>query len=228
MAGGTSLALQYQHRVSIDIDLMTNEIIGQDGFRAIREEVIAFYGKDRVKALMLNEEKEEQYVFLRCFITKIGGTIKVEILQNMQYIEEPTRFDGYRLLSKLDVGLLKLMSASNRFMKKDIYDLDYITDHIDIIELFTRLKEKQKTFEDDQYKCLFDLDDEKSPVGDLNLLLAFDRQRPHAPFHTHDRIDITDNGKPWAEAKRSWRSKMRKLYEHEGKDSPSPKGWDIS
>ncbi|MGV8944927.1 MAG: hypothetical protein ACOH1N_00735 [Lutibacter sp.] len=43
------------------------------------------------------------------------------------------------------------MSASSREAKKDIYDLDFITDTIDILDLFEELKEKEKLLTN-QYK----------------------------------------------------------------------------
>lgn len=35
LAGGTNLALQYNHRISDDIDLFCSEIIGFDGFNKL-------------------------------------------------------------------------------------------------------------------------------------------------------------------------------------------------
>ncbi len=40
MAGGTNIALRLEHRVSVDIDLFTNQIIGDKGYTMIREELI--------------------------------------------------------------------------------------------------------------------------------------------------------------------------------------------
>lgn len=45
LAGGTNLAIQYNHRISDDIDLFCPEIIGLDGFNKIQEEVKAHFGK---------------------------------------------------------------------------------------------------------------------------------------------------------------------------------------
>ena len=46
LAGGTNLALQYNHRISDDIDLFCPEIIGLEGFNEIQEEVKASFGKN--------------------------------------------------------------------------------------------------------------------------------------------------------------------------------------
>lgn len=221
LAGGTNLALRYNHRKSIDIDLISNKIIGKKGINNIINEISFLYGEN-AKLISINEELEEQFMFLRCYITKKDLIIKVEILQNIQYSFEIEIEDNIRLLSKKDVGLLKLMSASNRFAKKDIYDLDYITDDIDIVELFNDFKQKSKTFNQPEHKCLFDLDDEVSPLDNLDLLLEFDRNKKASGkgFHTHDRIDLLEGSKSWAAARINWKSKLRKLYKSENKKFP--------
>jgi hypothetical protein len=45
----------------------------------------------------------------------------------MKCIFTPEVFDHMRVIHKAGIDLIKLMIASNRFAKKDIYDLDYIT-----------------------------------------------------------------------------------------------------
>ena len=39
LGGGTNLAMQYNHRVSDDIDLFCPDIIGRRGFNKIKDEV---------------------------------------------------------------------------------------------------------------------------------------------------------------------------------------------
>jgi predicted nucleotidyltransferase component of viral defense system len=129
LGGGTNLALRYNHRVSVDIDLFTNEIIGIAGFKKIVEEVTQFYG-DNVTGLDYPCKLNGQFIFLRFFIKQKDAFIKVEVLQNFQRLDKIEVIDDIKLLSIKDVGLLKLMSASNRASKKDIYDLDFITDTI--------------------------------------------------------------------------------------------------
>lgn len=42
LAGGTSLALYYNHRVSVDIDLFTANVTGIAGFEVIKNNLEAF------------------------------------------------------------------------------------------------------------------------------------------------------------------------------------------
>lgn len=64
-------------------------------------------------------------------------------------------------------------------------------------------------------KCLFDLDQQQSPLDDISILLAFDdvAYKGSDIRHTHstDRLDILENGKSWFAAKSSWRKKVKGL-----------------
>lgn len=137
--------------------------------------------------------------------------------------------DGIKLISKKDIGLFKLISASNRAAKKDIYDLDYITDEISLIELFEELKEKVNKFNSDSDKTIFDLDEEKSPIINPNLLLSFDngiKRNQSRPVHSDDSIQNFE-GKTWHSARYSWRTKVRKLFKHLDLDFPKSKPIDL-
>lgn len=225
LAGGTNLALRYNHRESIDIDLVTNKNVGKTGLEKIAKEVSEFFGTSLQFLQIINQDFSEQYMFMRLFIQKNDSTIKVEILQNIQYVDEIEFFKGVKLLSVKDIGLLKLMSASNRKAKKDIYDLEYITNQISLSDLMEELEKKEQRFMESNFQCLFDLDDEKSPVNNLGLLLEFDKidysTIPSKPSHTHDRIVIGSTGKNWLTARTNWRAKVRKLYQQKGLDFPS-------
>lgn len=230
LGGGTNLALRYNHRISIDIDFIAPTIMGRDGFDQIIEEVENLYGKNRVKTMLLNTELNEQFLFLRMFISKEDQVIKVEFLQNMKCLFGQEVFDAIRIIHKIDIGLFKLMSASNRFAKKDIYDLDYITDEIPLIELFNHFKIKLDKFNQPEHQTIFDLDLETNPIDKPELLLEFDNtksSKQNRPSHSNDRIEVLENSKTWQQARLSWRSKVRQLFQHLGKDFPKPTGTKI-
>ena len=227
LGGGTNLALRYNHRVSIDIDFISPVIIDRVTFDKIIEEVENVYGKTQVNTMLLNTELDEQFVFLKLFISKEDQVIKVEFLQNMKCLFTPELFDGIRVIHKTDIGLFKLMSASNRLAKKDIYDLDYITDEMPLIELFNHFKIKSEKFNQPEHKTIFDLDNEINPIDKPELLLEFDSvqiSKSNKPSHSNDRIDVVESSKTWQIARLNWRSKVRQLFDHLGKDFPAPKG----
>ncbi|WP_051224233.1 nucleotidyl transferase AbiEii/AbiGii toxin family protein [Flavobacterium tegetincola] len=229
LGGGTNLALQFNHRISEDIDLFCSGIVGKQGFKMIEEDVKKVFGKS---ARNFDDpcDINDQFCFIRFFIdTPEGETIKVELLQNMKNLYQIEIKDGIKVLSKKDIGIFKLISASNRFAKKDIYDLDFITDEIPLIDLFEVLMVKRIKFNKEQDRTIFDLNDNQSPIEFPELLLKFDKNTTsrNLPMHSHDHIKIIEGNKSWIESKISWRSKVRKLFTHIGKDFPGPIGIKI-
>lgn len=230
LGGGTNLALRYNHRISVDIDFIAPIVIGKIGLEQIIIDVENYYGKKQVKTILINTELSEQFLFLRMFISTCETVIKVEFLKNMNCLFDPEIFDKIRIIHKTDIGLFKLMSASNRLAHKDIYDLDFITDDIALIELFHYLKIKSNKFKLPEHKTIFDLDLETNPLDKPELLLEFDAIKLHknnSPSHSNDRIEIIENGKNWIEARLSWRLKVRQLFDYLGKEFPKPSGVKI-
>jgi hypothetical protein len=225
LAGGTSLAIRFNHRLSHDIDLFTNKIVGKEGFAKIEMELRTFYNTSLMHCELINDESGDQYCFLRALIHRDSGTaIKVEILQNMAIINSIEMIDDIRIISTMDIGLFKLMSAANRKAKKDIYDLDYVTEKITLDYLLLKLEEKHSRFCEPEHKCLFDLDGEVSPNDNLALLLEFDNvdytKKESRPNHSTDTLDIVPGNKTWTTAKSSWRKKVRSLIKEKGLQLP--------
>lgn len=229
LGGGTNLALQYNHRISDDIDLFCPDIIGKDGFKKIELEVSAYYGE---KATRFDTpcDINDQFVFLRFFInTDAGLVIKIELLQNMKNLYPIEVKENIRLLSKTDIGLFKLVSAASRTTKKDIYDLDFITNEVPLTKLYEELKVKNIKFNTESDRTIFDLEKHLSPIGNPHLLLKFDsvQSSMKMPTHTHDNIHIVDGNKSWAMSQIAWRSKVRSLYSHLGMRFPRPQGFRL-
>ena len=220
LAGGTSLAIRFNHRKSIDIDLFSDSKIGLKGFNFIKVQLHEYFKSDLIFCKIENSESGDQFCFLKVLIRSEGENIKVEFLQNFQHLDKIEVQEGIKVFSIKDIGLFKLMSASNRRAKKDIYDLDYITDEIPLSNLIVELKDKLEKYNTHEFKNLFDLDNEKNPVDDLNLLLEFDKtnklELPSRPSHSNDIIEITANSKTWIAARTSWRRKVRDLMKAKG------------
>jgi len=223
LGGGTNLAIRYGHRISYDIDLFFSGIIGKKGYELIKEEVMAFYGDD-VFAMDYPCDEDDQFLFQRFFVRKGETAIKIEILQNMQTHLEPEIINGIKLMNVYDIAPLKLMSASNRANHKDIYDLDYLTDHIALDELMDLLKNRQQTYNQPEHQNIFDQDGEFSPIDNPNLLLKFEEPMKGSssrPGHSNPRVDFIEGGKNWAVARSSWRRKVREYFRNIDKDFPS-------
>lgn len=61
-------------------------------------------------------------------------------------MDEPELIHDVRVLSESDIGIMKLMAASDRCSFKDIYDLHYVTGQIPLSELMDRLKKKETQY----------------------------------------------------------------------------------
>jgi len=194
LAGGTSLALRYNHRISIDIDLFSSTTIGKIGFEAIQKKLKLHYQDSLKFCELINAESGNQYCFLRALINKEGNDIKVEFIQNIQILEPVELYESVKIISIKDIGMMKLMSASSRKAKKDIYDLDFITEEYELEILLDLLKVKMNRFCKIEHRNLFDLDNDPSPTDNIALLLEFDNidysSIPKRPSHSNDRIDI--------------------------------------
>ncbi len=227
LAGGTNLALRFNHRKSVDIDLFSNTVIGIKGFEEIQKELQQYFADDLKFCQVENADSGNQFCFLKSLIKRGNDFIKVEILQNFQHLDEAEMYKEINVLSVKDIGMFKLQSASSRKAKKDIYDLDYITDQIPLANLLDALQIKTDKFQAHEYKCLFDLDKEASPLDDLSLLLSFDEidytELPSRPSHSNDAIEIMEGSKSWITARASWRRKVKDYMREKGVTPPPVK-----
>lgn len=113
------MAMRYGHRISIDFDLFSNENIGVKGFQQIVREIQLRFGS-AVTGIDYPCNIDDQFIFLRFFVRLKDTFVKVDVLQNFQRMDGIEIIDNLRLLSIKDVGMLKMISASSRFSKKDI------------------------------------------------------------------------------------------------------------
>ena len=213
LAGGTNLAIRFNHRESIDIDLFCEEIIGFKGFQEIQKEVKNYYG-DGAFNFIDPMKLSNQFTFLRFFIKKGQVIIKVDLIQNMKILDPLETINDIRLFSLRDIGLFKLMSASSRPAKKDIYDLYYITEEISLIKLYKDLLEKYKQYNKKEHQDIFDIDTKESAIDNPLLLLLFDssyRVSKNKIMHSHDNILKMDNAVTWQNAKLQFRMRLREL-----------------
>ena len=150
--------------------------MGVTHLQNIVEQAINFYGEKNIIGVQFPAGNEnDQYSFLRFFVAQTSDfMIKVEVIQNMKMMDEVELVDGIRLVSLKDIGLFKLISGSSRAAKKDIYDLDFITEHIPLTALMEMLQLKQEKYKQEEDHNIFDLDEDPSPIENPALLLKFD------------------------------------------------------
>lgn len=111
LAGGTALALQIGHRISVDLDFFGNvdfePIDILDSIRDISE--VSIINQSRA-ILILNT-----------------GGIKTDFVRYRYPLLNPiVEIEGIRLLSTLDIGAMKLAAITNRGRKRDFFDLFFL------------------------------------------------------------------------------------------------------
>jgi hypothetical protein len=99
LAGGTSLALRFNHRRSVDIDLFSNQVVNKVGLEAIILELKTVYDTDLVHFEIIDPEAGDQFCFLRAFIRKSKELIiKVEVIQHIAVLDAFEQYNGIRTL----------------------------------------------------------------------------------------------------------------------------------
>ena len=122
LVGGTSLALQWGHRVSVDIDLFANEFLESD------EIISELNGFKNLKILKKGK-------LINVFV--ING-IKVDIV-NYQYrwIDDVIEIEGVRMASPKDIAAMKINAITGRGSRKDFIDLFYLLKHFSLKDILS-------------------------------------------------------------------------------------------
>lgn len=120
LVGGTSLALQIGHRISVDIDLFGQSDIDENHFLS----VLKNYGE----VIVLKKSKN-------ILICSVNG-IKVDFVNyNYKWLGDFIVEDSIRLATKKDIGAMKLNAIAGRGSKKDFIDLFYLLKEFTIYEI---------------------------------------------------------------------------------------------
>lgn len=112
LAGGTSLALRFGHRLSIDLDFFISS--------NFRNSLVFQTITDEFPTATLLFEQNQTMMF------SING-IKVDfILYPFEWLHPFDLIKKTRLVSVADIIPMKLQSLSNRFSKKDFWDIAFL------------------------------------------------------------------------------------------------------
>jgi predicted nucleotidyltransferase component of viral defense system len=127
LVGGTSLALQIGHRISVDLDLFAYS----DARISLLEERINQFGEVQI----LN--KTEKILNLRI------NDIKVDFVNyRYPFIEQPLVSGKIKLSSIPDISAMKLAAITGRGSKKDFVDLYFLLKKYSLKELFQFYQKK--------------------------------------------------------------------------------------
>lgn len=120
LVGGTALALQYGHRMSIDLDFF--------GKIEIDKEELKDSLRENGEFSVINETRNiHQYL--------IDG-VKVDIVNyNYPWIDDSIEEDGLCLASPKDIAAMKINAIEGRGTKKDFIDIAELLKHYSLKEL---------------------------------------------------------------------------------------------
>lgn len=128
LVGGTSLALQYGHRNSVDLDF----------FGSLDDDLLAF--RDSLESIgHVNVIKESKSIR----IYDIDG-VKIDFVDYSRYswITDAVEEDGLRLASPKDIAAMKVNAIEGRGTRKDFIDIYFLLQHYSLNEILGFYREK--------------------------------------------------------------------------------------
>ncbi len=118
LVGGTALALQIGHRISVDLDLFTLEKFHADHLLS--------YLKKQFTIVSAATASNTLNVFIQT-ASQPDNTIKVDLIRYPYSLPQPPpQIDGIRILALEDLIPMKLAAITNRGSKKDFYDIFFL------------------------------------------------------------------------------------------------------
>ena len=132
LVGGTSLALQYGHRQSVDLDFFGTPAADQDEMLAMVEKMGSYRLRNRTRNIL-------QLV--------VNG-IMVDIVDYSQYpwIDEPVCCEGITLASPKDIAAMKINAVEGRGTKKDFIDIHQLLQHYSLDDLLAFYSQKYPNY----------------------------------------------------------------------------------
>ncbi len=129
LVGGTALALQLGHRVSVDLD-----IFGKWNYAEDLQSALSDVG---------HVEKESGTPSGRMAFFYIDG-VKVDCVAYDMYrwLEQPVEVDGVRLARVKDIAAMKVNAITNRGTRKDFVDMARLLDDYSLADMFAWYLEK--------------------------------------------------------------------------------------
>ena len=141
LVGGTSLALQYGHRRSVDLDLFgtTTENIEElaDMMHQCADHIVRGHCTKRIKTFFLNN-------------------IKVDVVNyDYKWIDEVIEENELRLASPKDIAAMKVNAVMGRGTKKDFIDVYFLLKHFSFKDIMNFYM--QKYTDGSEYRALLSM-----------------------------------------------------------------------
>ncbi|MBK8563524.1 MAG: nucleotidyl transferase AbiEii/AbiGii toxin family protein [Saprospiraceae bacterium] len=127
LVGGTALALQIGHRISIDLDLFTSEDFDNNAI------ISAMQPMGRLEILV------DKPPFLQVRL----DDVKVDFLKYpYPFVSEGIEVEDIRLATIENIAVMKLLAIARRGVKKDFYDFYFLLEQFKMAEIVGFFEEK--------------------------------------------------------------------------------------
>ena len=136
LAGGTALALQLGHRISVDLDFFTLEPFDE---RVVSQELSS------VQEFVLER------LAPNTILGKIGETRMSLFLYKYGLLEDPQKFEGLKLAGKKDIAAMKINALESRGTKRDFVDLFFLAKEFSLEEMLNFYNQKYECLDDHLY-----------------------------------------------------------------------------
>lgn len=134
LVGGTALALQLGHRISVDLDLFTQKDF--DTKKIFNKLNNLFEIRDLT-------EETNTLNFNVVFPDKSENIVKIDLIKYPYPLIKPIiEVDAIRLLSVEDIIPMKLSAVAGRGSKKDFYDIHYLLNDYNFEQMFDLFERK--------------------------------------------------------------------------------------
>jgi predicted nucleotidyltransferase component of viral defense system len=143
LAGGTAMALQIGHRISVDLDFFTQE---------------KFNEKELSKKLATHKEFVQAGTAKWTVWGEIGDT-KFSIFHYQYPLIEPTiSFEGLHLASLADIAAMKIHAIEERGTRRDFVDVYFLAKYFTLPQMLDFYQKKYAVLDDHFYHILRSLD----------------------------------------------------------------------
>lgn len=139
LAGGTALALQFEHRESIDLDFFSQKKFDTNKLK----QELSLLGKIKIE---YQDEKT-----LNCFL----NNVKISFFYYPYKLLFPLKdFSNVKLADERDIACMKIDAASDRGSKKDFIDLYFLLKKYSLKELLDLFDKKYKDIKYNKFHIL--------------------------------------------------------------------------
>ncbi|MDX2248871.1 MAG: nucleotidyl transferase AbiEii/AbiGii toxin family protein [Bacteroidia bacterium] len=127
LAGGTALALQMGHRVSVDLDFFGNHVFDPEDLFQVYSDLGGYQLLSQGKNILIVSIKD----------------IKIDVINYRYDLLEPiVEIDGLRLYSLPDIAAMKLAAVTGRGRKRDFFDLFFLLKKYSLSEIMNFYQRK--------------------------------------------------------------------------------------